>query len=109
MSDNLPEDIDNLIHTEEQGGQLQFFAPKLHWHESEDNPASMGATNYCPSVEWIKVSSKPADLSKEAIATAKRRIKEAAEGGYITKRTDGTYIVNKPIHPDPQLELTENF
>lgn len=44
-----------------------------------------------------------------SVVTAKRRIKEATEGAYILKREDGTYIVNKPIHPDPQLELPENF
>jgi hypothetical protein len=75
MSDqDLSEDIDDLIHTKEEGGVLQFFAPKLHWHESEDNFASIGATNYCPAVEWIKISSKPADSPKEEIAAERKRI-----------------------------------
>ena len=41
--------------------------------------------------------------------TVKRRIIEATDGGYITKRSDGTYLVNTPIHPDPQTEFSENF
>lgn len=74
MSSDLPDNIDELIQIEEQGDQLRFFAPRLHWYESDENPASFGATNYCPSLEWIQVSQKPAGISKEVIAAERKRI-----------------------------------
>lgn len=71
---DLPENMDQLIQVKAESGQLFFNVPKLHWHESEDNIASLGATNHCPAVEWLRVSSKPAALSKDAIVAEQKRI-----------------------------------
>ena len=58
---------------------------------------------------YADIARRVAEDTACSIVTAKRRMKEATERGYITKRPDGSYIVNKPIHPDPELELPENF
>ena len=42
-------------------------------------------------------------------ATAKRRIKEAADGGYIHKRSDGSYLVNPANPTSTQIKLGDPF
>lgn len=58
---------------------------------------------------YAEIARRVADDTACSVVTAKRRIKEATDGAYITKRSDGTYLVNTPIHPDPQTEFSENF
>lgn len=74
MSDQVLGNSDGLVTTAVEEGTLHFFARRLHWQESRDEPGSIGATNYCPASEPILISTKPLGISEVAVLAEKRRI-----------------------------------
>lgn len=93
MANDSPDIIDDLVLFEKEGGKIHFYAMRLHWVETAGVPASIMATNHCPATEWIEISSKPADISKEEIRAEQNRILRLKKYYRTCPRCGETYSV----------------